>query len=74
MLKIEVIIDRDRCKSCELCIHACKRGVLAMDYTALNVKGYSPARVNCPEKCLGCCNCVLMCPDSAISINKIKQA
>lgn len=65
-----VQIERDRCKGCELCVSICRFQVLGMDKNALNKKGYYPAGVAQPEKCTGCANCALMCPDSAIKVMK----
>lgn len=65
-----VIIDREVCKGCELCVSACKRGVLEMDIENLNKKGYYPVNATDEDKCTGCTNCAIICPDSAISIIK----
>jgi len=61
-------IDRDRCKSCGLCIECCPRNLLGLD-TELNKRGVLPAKFTGePEKCTGCGNCAAMCPDAAIEI------
>ena len=34
----QVMIDRDRCKGCELCVNACPKAVLSMS-KEINLKG-----------------------------------
>ena len=45
-------IDAERCKGCELCIPACRPGVLAMS-SALNGRGfaYPACQLVCPDFC-----------------------
>ncbi|MEJ2587163.1 MAG: 4Fe-4S binding protein, partial [Deltaproteobacteria bacterium] len=40
--KGKIIIDRERCKGCHLCIEVCPNGVIEVD-ESLNAKGYAPA-------------------------------
>jgi 2-oxoglutarate ferredoxin oxidoreductase subunit beta len=63
----KVIIEKDRCKGCELCIHACPNSVLEMS-TEINAKGYFFPREAQPDKCDGCRHCALVCPDMAIQV------
>jgi len=35
-----------------------------------NASGYVPAIAAAPERCIGCLNCVYVCPDFAISVNE----
>ena len=63
-----VIIDRDRCKGCELCVRVCPMGVLEMS-KEINVKGYFPAYKADPHRCIGCRMCAMTCPDTAIEIS-----
>jgi len=60
-------VERDRCKGCELCVHYCPMGILAMS-TEINVKGYFFARVADPGRCIGCMVCAVTCPDVAITV------
>ena len=41
--KGKIVIDRERCKGCQLCIEVCPNLKIEVD-KALNKKGYSPAR------------------------------
>ena len=50
-----IIVDESVCKGCGLCA---------------NPKGYHPARLMEPEKCVGCAACAAMCPDTAITVEK----
>ncbi len=65
----KVIIDKEICKGCGLCISACPKKVLGISKTQ-NSKGFFFAEVVCPEKCTSCTFCGLVCPDIAIQIYK----
>ncbi len=65
--KSKVTIDRNRCKGCELCVHACPKGVLAMS-EEINEKGYFFAQVKNQDDCTACRFCAMVCPDVAIEI------
>jgi len=64
-----LVIDRDRCKACRLCISACNRHLLALS-EKLNAKGYHPAAQHDPEKCTACALCAIVCPEGAIEVYK----
>lgn len=66
----KVIINKDRCKGCGLCIEACPRKILAIDEAELNAKGYYPATVTDMSKCIACAFCATMCPDAVITVIK----
>lgn len=69
---IKLVIDRDRCKSCGLCIAVCPQKNLrpAED---MNEAGYH-ATEQCEDgKCTGCGLCALMCPDLVFSIYRVKE-
>lgn len=62
-----VVIDRDRCKGCEMCMHACPQKIIEMSQD-INVKGYFPATVVDQPRCIGCRLCAITCPDLAIEV------
>jgi 2-oxoglutarate ferredoxin oxidoreductase subunit delta len=63
----QILIDRERCKACALCVEACPQGVLSIGRT-LNAHGYNFAEVRHATRCLGCQLCCIACPDSAIEM------
>ena len=63
----KVLIERDRCKGCELCNAACPQRILDMS-KEINTKGYFFAQVNDYTRCLGCRLCAISCPDVAITV------
>jgi len=61
-----VIVDKERCKGCGICMSFCPRGVFEFeDY--LNEGGHHPVRLTGRE-CIGCRACVIMCPDIALEL------
>ena len=62
-----IVIDRERCKGCELCVKACPQGILGMT-RELNAKGYFFATVKEQKRCIGCRICCITCPDVAITM------
>ena len=68
MAKVTVMVDT--CKGCGLCVTVCPKGVLAIDKSKLNAKGYNAVAAVEPEKCIGCAFCAKMCPDCALEVEK----
>lgn len=66
----KVTFKEDLCKGCELCTTACPVGIVSMDKTKINTKGYHPAGVEDMDKCLGCANCAIICPDAVIRVER----
>jgi 2-oxoglutarate ferredoxin oxidoreductase subunit delta len=64
----KVIVDNDICKGCEMCVIACPKGILALDKSVTNSKGYHPAHVTDQSQCTGCGSCTVMCPDVAVRV------
>jgi len=69
----KIVIDRELCKGCHLCITVCPFHLLQVS-NEINSKGYHPAKFVDPEwKCTGCTLCALMCPEIAIEVYKEKS-
>lgn len=62
-----VVIDRDCCKGCELCIEACPNSVLVMS-DDFNSSGYHYSVFKNREKCTSCTFCGVICPDVCIEV------
>jgi len=62
-----VLVEKDRCKGCGLCVSACPSHVLAMTQE-INAKGYFYPMVEHPDDCNGCRHCALVCPDVAVQV------
>ncbi len=60
----EIVIDREWCKGCGICVHFCPTNVLEMDKK-------EKAIVARPEDCTGCKLCELRCPDLAVEVKFI---
>lgn len=73
MPKGTVVIDKERCKGCALCVETCPFGVLALS-SEFNRYGYTIATMAAPEKCTGCTMCAQMCPDAAIEVYLYRPA
>ena len=54
-------INREWCKGCGICVHFCRKGVLALD-------DQYKAAARHPEKCICCRLCELRCPDLAVEV------
>ena len=62
-----VVIDRERCKGCELCITACRPGVLVMS-DEVNEIGYRFPLLR--PGCTACRACHAVCPDFVFEVYK----
>jgi 2-oxoglutarate ferredoxin oxidoreductase subunit delta len=67
MVKARIVIDRELCKECHLCIQACKKSRIIAT-TELNSKGYHPVASKEDERCIGCTLCAISCPEVAIEV------
>ncbi len=66
----KITVDETVCKGCSMCVNACPLHIIALAKDVLNAKGYHPARLAEPDKCVGCAACATMCPDTAITVEK----
>lgn len=57
----EIVINRDWCKGCGICVELCPKNVLALDDS-------EKVTVANPEDCICCKLCELRCPDVAIEV------
>lgn len=65
--KCHVVVNREFCKGCGLCITYCNKNVL-VESENLNRAGYHYADAASEENCVGCMVCVLVCPEVAIEV------
>ena len=72
MIRGTVLINRDVCKGCELCIPACPQDSLGLS-DQINRQGYRYAQL-VKDNCTGCIICALVCPDSAITVYQQPKA
>ena len=66
-----IIIDRERCKGCYLCMEVCpNKRIFISD--RLNQQGYYPAEfkenIKGGRSCNACAMCATVCPDIAIEV------
>lgn len=61
-----IVLDRDVCKGCYLCVKACPKGLLKKSEEP-NFHGFFPVEFSDDKKeCVGCAQCAMTCPDAAI--------
>ena len=66
--KGKVVINRELCKGCYLCIRACPVKALEKD-TEPNSTGTYPSKpLESEGKCIACGNCYEVCPDVCIEV------
>ena len=69
---IEIVINPDYCKGCNICVAVCPKEVLQPS-NQISSKGYVlPEAVNL-EACTYCKLCEIVCPDLAIAVNGSRQ-
>lgn len=61
-------VAQDRCKGCELCVHACPKHCLALDLAVVNALGYHPIQLTDPAVCTSCAFCARVCPDAVFTV------
>ena len=67
-----VVIDREACKGCDLCIDACPPRVLEMTTTVVNTTGHRFPLLIAPG-CTGCKACSQICPDFCFQVYKYDE-
>lgn len=66
---IELKIDTDKCKGCEICISVCPKKLLSIS-EEVNGSGLHFVEITDEKACIGCKSCAIICPDSVFSIYK----
>ena len=66
----DIVVDKERCKGCEVCLAACPVQSIGMS-KEVNNKGYH-FMMTVNGECIGCASCAIMCPDGAITVYKAK--
>ena len=68
--KGKIVINRELCKGCYMCIRACPVKVLEKDTEANSTGTYPSVPVN-GDKCIACGSCYEVCPDVCIEIYQL---
>lgn len=63
-----VILNTERCKSCDFCVFSCPRGALAKRGN-YNAEGYEYVELD-TDKCIACGICYTVCPDVVFEIEE----
>lgn len=61
----KIVLDREKCKACYLCIDVCPKKSIRIS-EELNNRGVYPAYFDESQGCIGCTMCAYRCPDLAI--------
>lgn len=68
MTRGAVLIDRERCKGCGICVEFCPQKVLRLG-VAYNARGYRPILLDeSQHTCTGCAICAVVCPDVVFTV------
>jgi len=66
------IVNKEKCKGCGLCIANCPVNILSKTED-VNSQGAYYTVVTDESKCIACQNCVVICPDVAITLDKVVE-
>lgn len=61
-----IVIDKDVCKGCYICINACPKKLISKSETPNEHGDYPSEFIDENKACIGCALCALNCPDAAI--------
>ncbi len=64
--RFNVTVDRTICKACGICVAFCPMSVFTTDHD-------DKAVVSVPERCTGCRQCELLCPDFCITVVQVEE-
>lgn len=67
-----IVVDKERCKGCNLCAVACPLKIIRLSKNAVNHKGYPYAEQVVEGMCTGCTCCAIVCPDGCISVYRVR--
>lgn len=65
----KVIIKKEKCKACGLCIEVCPKKILRLS-TDVNKLGYNPVECTDESLCILCKACATVCPDVVFTLKK----
>ena len=63
-------VDTVKCKGCGVCVENCPTKSIQLA-KMVNGKGYHYAEM-VGDACIGCSNCAIVCPDSVITVYRVK--
>ncbi|MEL9999235.1 MAG: 4Fe-4S binding protein [Thermoplasmata archaeon] len=63
----EIVIDRNLCKGCSICVHVCPKKTLGVS-NDVNEYGLFYPKIENIDTCIVCRLCELYCPDFAIEV------
>lgn len=63
-------VDIQKCKGCSVCVENCPTKSIELS-KSVNNKGYNYAEM-VGDACIGCSNCAIVCPDSVITVYRVK--
>jgi 2-oxoglutarate ferredoxin oxidoreductase subunit delta len=66
-VKGKIVISRELCKECGLCMHFCPKKVIVQS-GKFNAAGYQSAEFKDNGECTGCAICAIVCPEVAIEV------